>query len=129
MDSLLNSSKAMTTHVTEQYKLLEKLFGDQKFKVKFDEKNKADMVWVEKQVEHILDSLPEVKLVEAKANGARAGDKELDNVNNTLTAALDIIKNNLDLKKKEVVKAKALADTRKAEELKLEAQALAVRGE
>ena len=97
MDKLLAKSETMKTHVTDQYKLLEKLFADQKFEVKFDEKNAGDLAWVEKQVDHILNSLPEVKLIEAKAEGAREGKKELETVDNTLTAALDIIKNGLHL--------------------------------
>lgn len=95
MEKLANKTDLMKTHVEEQYKLLEALFNDQKFEVKFDETNKADLEWVEKQIETILNSLPEVKLVEAKANGARDSDKELDKVADVLTAALEIIKSEL----------------------------------
>lgn len=91
----------MKTHVEEQYKLLEKLMGDQKFEVKWDEKNKGDVEWVNKQIDHILNSLPEVKLLEEKAKGAKEGLKELDNVENTLTAALDIIAKHLHLTKED----------------------------
>lgn len=95
MDALRNKSSTMTTHVEEQYKLLEALFNNQKFEVKFDETNKADLEWVEKQIENILNSLPELKLVEAKASGARDSSKEMDKVSEVLNKALDLIKSGL----------------------------------
>ena len=130
MDQLLEKSKSMKTHVEEQYKLLEKLMGDQKFEVKWDEKNAGDMAWVNKQVDHILNSLPEVKLIEAKAKGAKDGQKELETVENTLTAALDIIKNHLHLTKEQrEAEAKQCGDksaklSKEAEEYKSKCAAL-----
>ena len=48
LNGLLGKSKELDEHVKEQFKLLEKLLGEQKFEVKFDEKNKGDVEWLEK---------------------------------------------------------------------------------
>ena len=90
VDDLVKKLKSLDAHIKEQYEILEAVLKNTEIDAEFDPEDEADIKWITGEITKILETTPEIEMLEKKLAKIPLVEPDLEKIVKDLKKVVDI---------------------------------------